>query len=74
MKVCALRTTDVNPHILLQTMQKDVDQFETLYVVAIDKEGEPLTYATGDLNTLPYAALVLQNLALMHLNGNLIQE
>lgn len=65
----ALRTTDINPAIVLQALQKDIETLQDIYVVAIDKEGHPIVFASGNLQGLSHASLVLHDLALKQLNG-----
>ncbi len=68
--VVPLRTKDISPAIVLQTLQEDIDTIEDMFVVTITQNG-PVVYASGNLMLLSFAALVLQDMALKELNGNI---
>lgn len=69
----ALRVNDINPHIVLQSLQKNVDEIHEMFVVTFTDDG-PQIYATGDLSLLSLASLCLHDLALKSLNGELHEE
>lgn len=56
---------------LLAHVESEIGEMEDLFVVGIDKHGDPAVWATGDLAGLALAALLLQNLAQKQLNGKL---
>ncbi len=68
--VVPLRTKDISPAIVIQTLQEDIDTIEDMFVVAITQNG-PVVYASGNLMLLSFAALVLQDMALKELNGDI---
>ena len=72
-KISALRTQDINPHIVMQTLQENIADINEMFVVTFTNEGS-IVYATGDMSMLAHAALVLHDLALKHLNGEVAED
>lgn len=70
--VKALNSKGLSPEVVLQSVVEALPEMRDVYVVGISKEGEPTVWATGDLTRLSYASLVLQDLALKYLNGEVI--
>lgn len=73
-KVVALRTKNITPRIVLESLQGELENTRDLYVVLIDKNGDPAFYATGDLSTLCYAATVMQDYATRFVRGEIVEE
>lgn len=70
--VSALRPKDITPRMVLEGVLEDVDNFESVYVVGFNKEGQPemyQIYASGDLSGLSLATHLLQRLTNMYLDG-----
>ncbi len=72
-KVIPLRAGDISPADVLQALQDDIQRINEVFVVAMTDDG-PAVYAAGNLGLLAYAALVLQDVAMKGLNGELISE
>lgn len=72
--VYPLRISDLTPSMVLEAVKDRQDDLVDVYVVGIDKAGQPVMYASGDLSGLALAALSLQQLAVMNMNGEIIQE
>ncbi len=65
-----LRTKDISPTMVVQSLQEDVEQMEDIFVVSITANG-PVVYASGNLMLLSFAALVLQDIAMKQLNDEI---
>lgn len=63
----ALRASNVDAHVVLQTLQRDIEKIEHMYVVTIDKVGNPVMYMTASVEGLPLAVLCLQEHAMSYL-------
>ena len=70
-KVDPLRPKDVTPPVILNSIGETLDELKDLYAVGVDAEGNAVVWSTGNLSGIGFAALVLQNLALKQLNGEL---
>lgn len=63
----ALRPTDINPSILLQTLRGNLHKIDKMYVVTFDDKGIPTMYGTSDKTLVPAAALYMQEMFLNQL-------
>lgn len=59
----------LTPELLLETVAKDLEGIEDMFIVVFHKDGTACEYACGDLGSLALAALRLQRLALMYSEG-----
>lgn len=50
----------VTPLDVIEDLQTKHIEFKALYVVAIDKKGTPIIWASGNLADMAYATLALQ--------------
>ncbi len=55
---------------MIQSLSEDVQNIEEMFVVALTVDG-PVVYATGNLALLSFASLVLQDMAMKELNGEI---
>ncbi len=65
-----LRQADISPAVIIQSLKEAVSEIREMYVVTLTDEG-PQVYATGDLTKVAFAALVLQDVAIKYLNGEI---
>ncbi len=70
----AMKAEFISPEIVLQSLQKNLPNMKDVYVVAIDKDGEPTVWATGELNNLCFAAMQFQRFAFKFLNGEIDED
>lgn len=70
----ALKAEFVTPEVVLESLAKEMPNLEQLYVVGIDKDKEPIFWATGDLAQLAFAALVFQSYAFKFLHKEIVPE
>jgi hypothetical protein len=68
-KVEPLRLKDLTPAMVLEDVVKAAEELTEIYIVGVDKSGENVVWCTSDLTRLPWAAMVLNDLALKYLNG-----
>lgn len=61
----------VTPLDVLESVQADIMSIKDLYVVAINKEGTPVIWASGNLNAMAFASLALHSKTLDFLNDRL---
>lgn len=70
-----LRQTDISPSIILQHIAEEINTLGSMFVIGIEKEtGKHVIWASGDLGSLCYAAMALQDLALKYVNGAIHPE
>lgn len=74
MTVVALRPNALTPALVLHHIHQELPNLKEIYVVGLTHEGEPISWSSGELGGLSLAALVLQDLALKYLNGEIIQD
>lgn len=68
----ALRPENITPRMVLEGVMEDVENFDSIYVVGLTKEGQPemyKLYASGDLSGLSLATHLFQRLTNAYLDG-----
>lgn len=73
----ALRTKDVSPTIVVDSIVKELPVIKDIYVVAITEEDGvecPLVWASGNLANMAYAAMVFQDYSMRHIRGEIDEE
>lgn len=73
-EIKALRSSDVSPNVLIDSLIKDSGKIKQMYVIAFSNNGEPMVYTAGDLGGLGFASIIIQDLALKYINGLIIHE
>lgn len=73
-KLTALRAKDISPEIVLQTLQEESSKIKDIFAVVIEKDGTSYVCATGDLTSLCYASMRLNDLAYRYVRGEIIEE
>lgn len=59
-----------SPQAVLDSVQSGVEEYDNIYVIAFpkDKRQMPAVWASGSLTEITVAQLLLQDLALAHIN------
>lgn len=68
----ALNKHGITPHVVLNAVGDRIDNVVDIFVVTVRKDGQYEIYSSGDMKNLSSAALLLQDLALMHLQGRVL--
>jgi hypothetical protein len=55
-----LRTKDISPYVIVQSLAADAGKLDELFAVGIDKQGNPVIWSSGDLGGMAFAAAALQ--------------
>lgn len=55
-----LRASDLNAHIIIQTLQEKIEHIDKIHVVTFNKNGMPTIYTSGSLAEMALASLALQ--------------
>lgn len=73
--VQALRTKDISPTIVAESIRKAIEdgQVDHIYVITI-KDGRTTAYASGDLNMLGLAYVALGDLVRQYVKGEVESE
>lgn len=72
--VRTLNRNGLTPEVVLHALSQEIHEYKEVYIVGVHKDGSPRTWASGDLNGISFASLILHDLALKQLNGNIITE
>lgn len=72
--VRALRSRDVSPAIVMQSLQEQLPQIEAIYVIAMMKDSAPAVWTSGDLGQMCHASILLQSYATDYALGRVEQE
>lgn len=70
----ALRPQDISPAVVINNIAEEVQNFEAIYVVGIMKEGPPLLWASGDLQKMCHASVLLNDMAMKYTRGEIDNE
>lgn len=62
-EIVPLRDTDISPYVIIQSLAAEAAHLDEIFVVGIDKEGNPMIWSSGDLAGMSFAALALQRKA-----------
>jgi hypothetical protein len=69
-----LNSKSLTPEVVLHNCLQGADNFKAVYIVAITKSGPTELWMSSKLDYLPIAQLLLQDLSLKMLKGNVEQE
>ncbi len=67
--VRALNAAGVTPAVVLGHVMEEAHELEDLFVIGFRKDGTPMMWSAGTLDTMGLAIVCMQDLALKYLNG-----
>lgn len=65
-----LRCKDLTPEMVMRYLfDEGMEKFRSIYIVAIDKDGQPQLHCTGDLRDMSFASAYLQHITMRYFRG-----